>query len=580
MTTSTTKYEHKRLLYFVQHQNQEMIKIGIATDNGRFHQLNQDYVIDWTKSLYFEGEDRDVQLLEKILHRLFHKNRLEQQNGTGGTEWFEATIKEKLVDSVIFNVRNSDFEIDLNFKEIDLEQPKESLEEPKEKKEKLETKTKENRKDQKSIFEKYPDKIVRRWRELNSIPNEKITFEDVDEMNRLIPEMTVILKPSELTQVVFMKDGKLFKMHNTHTDLVNIIYYESNKYIKKNKIKIDEEAPSTFVEIYLQDFASSMDKYKHGQYDFLIGCLRDLSSIEIVINSLGKNKEMEELIITRFVQEIRFNRAKHKKNKKVKLAVPNIILLRITALKKYFTRMFFEIQFSLNSKYSKFLYEILKDYEGVDKKIIDLFELMDLINVTSNTQKQWKFFRPNILEKAIKEINEKSDIKVSYEPIKEKTEENPRLHVEKILFQIEPQPESRLKKLGLLDHEDLSIEEQIHMNKMKSIAKQKLDKILNSPYGQKIEDPDKWIEKDIKQFKDKYDSMVKLDDWYRTLMNIDDQERRKYYSELTDYIGQGKMIIFDKDNYQLKDLMDPSIIISFDPTKTYEILKSFHDNED
>jgi hypothetical protein len=105
--------KNQRLLYIIQHANNEMFKIGIATDNSRFKQIDSDYSIDWTKSLYFKGENEDIMFMEKILHRLFFKYRLKPQQGTGGTEWFSIDCLEKVVDSIIFNVEQSEFNIDM-----------------------------------------------------------------------------------------------------------------------------------------------------------------------------------------------------------------------------------------------------------------------------------------------------------------------------------------------------------------------------------------------------------------------------------------------------------------------------------
>ena len=113
-------YNHQRLLYLIRHTNNQMFKIGIATDNSRFKQLDKDYSIDWNKSLYFKGENEDITFMEKILHRLFFKNRLEEQQGTGGTEWFSIDCLQDVVDAILFNVDKSNFTIDLTLQEINI----------------------------------------------------------------------------------------------------------------------------------------------------------------------------------------------------------------------------------------------------------------------------------------------------------------------------------------------------------------------------------------------------------------------------------------------------------------------------
>jgi len=112
--------DNKRLLYLVQHSNKRMFKIGIASNDSRFRDLNRDYSIDWDSSIYFEGVDSDITKMEGILHRGFYKNRLEHQNGTGGTEWFNSSCIHSVVDTIIQQTPLFDFQIDLDPKEITL----------------------------------------------------------------------------------------------------------------------------------------------------------------------------------------------------------------------------------------------------------------------------------------------------------------------------------------------------------------------------------------------------------------------------------------------------------------------------
>jgi len=112
--------KNQGLLYLVTHSNKEMLKIGMTTSNQRFYDLNRDYQIDWSNSLYFKGENEDIIKMERILHKLFHQHRLDKQPGTGGTEWFSLQCRESVMESILFNVKNSNFCIDLEFHKVNL----------------------------------------------------------------------------------------------------------------------------------------------------------------------------------------------------------------------------------------------------------------------------------------------------------------------------------------------------------------------------------------------------------------------------------------------------------------------------
>lgn len=329
-------------------------------------------------------------------------------------------------------------------------------------------------------------------------------------------------KPSELCQVIFIqkfkKDYEIYKISPIQLDLMNGIVYKVREIIHRDNLVIDDEIPSTLFEIRLQDFTSLFSTYNNNDYRFLIEKMVDLSDIKIIINALGKNKECEETAITRFIHEIRLSKHKHQKDQKIRIAVSNLIINKFINVKKYFSKMFFAIQFSMDSKYSKLLYELLKDYERIKFIEIPISNLFDLINVTEESQKKWSIFQGNILKKAVTEINEKSDIKVSYETFKEKPEGD-RMQVTRIKFSIERQTETRLRELGI-------IQESISEHKFYDKSKTKLDKLVKNGY--KVIDEEKWIESDIKKNTERYDSEIRIDSWIAST----DDESKKHIFEL------------------------------------------------
>lgn len=330
-------------------------------------------------------------------------------------------------------------------------------------------------------------------------------------------------KPSELCQVIFIqkfkKDYEIYKISPIQLDLMNGIAYKVREIIHRDNLVIDDEIPSTLFEIRLQDFTSLFSTYNNHDYRFLIEKMVELSDIKIIINALGKNKECEETAITRFIHEIRLSKHKHQKDQKIRIAVSNLIINKFINVKKYFSKMFFAIQFSMDSKYSKLLYELLKDYERIKFIEIPISNLFDLINVTEESQKKWSIFQGNILKKAVTEINEKSDIKVSYETFKEKPEGD-RMQVTRIKFSIERQTETRLRELGI-------IQESISEHKFYAKSKSKLDKLVKGGY--QVADSEMWIKTDIRKNEDRYESEFRIDVW---LNNTDNQTKNEFFEEL------------------------------------------------
>ena len=348
-------------------------------------------------------------------------------------------------------------------------------------------------------------------------------------------------KPSELTQVVFFKDddsNAMASLTSIQMDMLNLIFYKSREYFIKENIELTEFIP---FEIDLKTFSKEFGKYQKSEFSTLIKQLDELSNVKVVINALRKNKNMETTF-TRFIHKLTVSKHKNNVRKKVRLVLDGEICKMIFDVKKLFTKFYLKIQFSMKSKYSKLLYEILKDYQGVNTKTIDFELLLGLLNVDfENTNNgTWALFNQNIIKKAVKEINEKSDIYVSYEPIKERIN-GKRLQVTKIKFDIDKQNNERLEELGLLKtkHSDISMDEQILYNKKLVIAKDRLEK---AKQFQSINNEEAWLEKTINSITDK--ELEKIEEEEIALSKLKDIDIKDYTEKLS--LKYGDLIGLDE----------------------------------
>jgi len=377
-------------------------------------------------------------------------------------------------------------------------------------------------------------------------------------------ELMEMNKPSELTQVMYFEDfNKMVfaELTPTQIDLINLLIYEAKKIIIKTNIHVDEDRASIPIEIELKILSKYLNKYTDSSYSKLINQLNRLRKVDIVINVLKKNKEMETTL-TGFIHEIIISRHKDTKKKKITLHISTKILNMFLNLKKLFSKHYLTIQLSMKSKYSKLLYELLKDYQGVNSKIIHLDLLLGLLNVANNERYlTYSYFNNDILKKAIKEINEKSDIKVQYEAIKERTEDNPRLHVTKIKFTMEKQNDERLKELGLLNQEpELSIEEEIYLNKIRLKSKNKLEGLIQSGY--EVKDQEAWIKADIKKNEKQYATELDLDEY---LEDLSTEDKRSLYFDLAKHLKLDEPMVMI-DNYCIKDFSNKFYTTSAEET--------------
>jgi plasmid replication initiation protein len=88
-------------------------------------------------------------------------------------------------------------------------------------------------------------------------------------------------------------------------------------------------------------------------------------------------------------------------------------------LKEQFTAYKLFEYLSLPSTYSQRLFEILKSWSDQPEATIALSELHEMLRVPDSFKKDFAAFRRRVLEKAHKDISEKTTLRYAWEPIKE-----------------------------------------------------------------------------------------------------------------------------------------------------------------
>ena len=86
-------------------------------------------------------------------------------------------------------------------------------------------------------------------------------------------------------------------------------------------------------------------------------------------------------------------------------------------LKNNFTKYYLINILELKSFYSIRIYELLKQYEKIKKRRIELEDLKQILGI-KDQYKQYGHFKKRVLLKAQEEINEKTDLKIDFEELK------------------------------------------------------------------------------------------------------------------------------------------------------------------
>lgn len=233
-------------------------------------------------------------------------------------------------------------------------------------------------------------------------------------------------KPSELCQVLFYSDFNkkdYAYLTSLQIDLVSTIFYLISDVMNKQKLEesdIFEWSSINHFEINLQTIAEMIGKYENGYYEPIVQNLQELSKVQVLTNTLHKNKTTE-FSLFHLIRKISWLKDKQTTNRRVKIWIEPELLTLFHNVNKMHSSFYLQIQYSLGSKYSKLLYELLKDYSNLNEFVIDFSILKALLNVDNKDNPSidnWSIFNRDILKRAVKEVSEKSDINVVYEPIK------------------------------------------------------------------------------------------------------------------------------------------------------------------
>ena len=137
--------------------------------------------------------------------------------------------------------------------------------------------------------------------------------------------------------------------------------------------------------------------------------LRRLMQRVIEIETVGKNGKKE------FVLYQWFSKAKYNEGaENIEVQFHPDLKPYLLELKKRFTKIPLKQVLQLRSKYAIRLYELLKRYEDTGFRTDYLPELRKKLGVEENEYPRFFDFERYVLKPAVKEINEKTDLEVSY----------------------------------------------------------------------------------------------------------------------------------------------------------------------
>lgn len=119
-------------------------------------------------------------------------------------------------------------------------------------------------------------------------------------------------------------------------------------------------------------------------------------------------------VLMRWIDKIKIDR----RNGVIDIKLDQDLKPYLLQLKTFFTKYNYLYVMTMKSQYSIRLYEVLKSYENIKGIVYEVGELRKLLNLADDVMPRWFDFRRFVIDQAIKEINEFTDISIKYDTIK------------------------------------------------------------------------------------------------------------------------------------------------------------------
>lgn len=162
-------------------------------------------------------------------------------------------------------------------------------------------------------------------------------------------------------------------------------------------------------------------------YNYIRDVALRLEDKKIIVDGINQNNKRYFTTI-RLINKPRFVEGSNK----LILDIDKDLIPYIIDLKREFTRYEIENILRLKSSYAVRVYELLKQYESIGKREINIKDLRDYLGIEKEEYTRFDNFEARVLTPAQEEINKHTDILIDYEKLKTGR------RITSILFKIEP----------------------------------------------------------------------------------------------------------------------------------------------
>ena len=178
--------------------------------------------------------------------------------------------------------------------------------------------------------------------------------------------------------------------------------------------EIDKLTPETPIEVKAIAYRDQYKTDESNAYSQLADATKQLFNRQF--SYIDRYADTDAVTVSRWVNEVTYVNDKGM----VVMYLNRNVISMISRLEANFTQYLLEQVSEFKSKYSIRLYELLIKYRdiGTSKKF-EIAELRSKLGLEDNEYKLNAVFKRDVLDKAVKEINDKADIQIKYEQFKE-----------------------------------------------------------------------------------------------------------------------------------------------------------------
>jgi plasmid replication initiation protein len=167
--------------------------------------------------------------------------------------------------------------------------------------------------------------------------------------------------------------------------------------------------------VHADSYINHFNVHRNTAYQALKDACKNLFERRFSYQEINKKGNIEN-VVSRWVSEVRYVESEAT----IKLIFSSAVVPLVTELEKHFTSYELEQVSSLSSAYAVRLYEILIAWRSTGKvPMIKLEEFRNKLGLGVNEYKAMCDLKKRILDLAINQINEHTDIKASYEQHKQ-----------------------------------------------------------------------------------------------------------------------------------------------------------------